>query len=140
MQQFLSTKQTMQESHLFEYAVIRIVPHVEREEFINVGVILYCRQQDFLEARWSLDEKLMSLFAPQLDLTELKQNLCAFEIICKGGPEGGAIGMLDLPGRFRWLTATRSTILQPSNVHPGYTEDAAATLEKLFGQLVLRIN
>ena len=135
---FLSTKQTMQESHLFEYAVIRIVPHVEREEFINVGVILYCKQQQFLSARWSLDDKLMALFAPHLDLTELKLNLCAFDVICKGGPEGGTIGLLDMPGRFRWLTATRSTILQPSSVHPGYTMDAAATLEKLFAQLVLR--
>jgi hypothetical protein len=135
---FLSTKPTMQERHLFEYAVIRVVPQVEREEFINVGVILYCKQQQFLDARWALDEKLMSLFAPHLDLTELRQNLCAFDVICKGGPEGGTIGQLDMPGRFRWLTATRSTILQPSSVHPGYTEDAAATLEKLFAQMVLR--
>jgi Protein of unknown function (DUF3037) len=128
----------MQESHLFEYAVIRIVPHVEREEFLNAGVILYCKQQNFLSVRWALDENLMALFAPKLDLGELKQNLCAFDIICKGGPDGGTIGLLDMPGRFRWLTATRSTILQPSNVHPGYTADAAATLEKLFIQLVLR--
>ena len=128
----------MQESYLFEYAVIRVVPHVEREEFVNVGVILYCKQQQFLAARWALDEKLMALFAPSLNLTELKQNLCAFDIISKGGPEGGTIGMLDMPERFRWLTATRSTILQPSNVHPGYTEDASATLEKLFQQYVLR--
>lgn len=138
MQLCLSTKQTMQEKHLFEYAVIRVVPQVEREEYINVGVILYCKQQQFLDARWTLDERLMALFAPHLDLAELKLNLCAFDIICKGGPEGGTIGMLDMPGRFRWLTATRSTILQPSSVHPGYTSDAAATLEHLFAQLVLR--
>ena len=138
MQLFLSTKQTMQEKHLFEYAVIRVVPQVEREEYINVGVILYCKLQQFLDARWALDEELMALFAPHLDLAELKLNLCAFDIICKGGPEGGTIGMLDMPGRFRWLTATRSTILQPSSVHPGYTDDASATLEKLFQQLVLR--
>jgi len=128
----------MQESHLFEYAVIRIVPHVEREEFINAGVILYCKQQQFLSAKWSLDEKLLGHFAPHLDLVEVKQNLCAFDIICKGGPEGGTIGQLDMPGRFRWLTATRSTILQPSSVHPGFTGDAASTLAKLFEQLVLR--
>lgn len=128
----------MQESHLFEYAVIRVVPQVEREEYINVGVILYCKQEQFLDARWALDENLMALFAPGLNLTELKQNLCAFDVICKGGPEGGPIGMLDMASRFRWLTATRSTILQPSSVHPGYTTDAAATLDKLFAQLVLR--
>ncbi len=138
MQPFLLAKQTMQEKHLFEYAVIRVVPQVEREEYINVGVILYCKQHQFLDARWALDEKLMALFAPHLDLAELKLNLCAFDIICKGGPEGGAIGLLDMPGRFRWLTATRSTILQPSSVHPGYTSDATATLEHLFAQLVLR--
>lgn len=129
----------MRESHLFEYAVIRIVPHVERGEFVNAGVILYCKQQQFLSARWALDENVMALFAPNLNLTELRQNLCAFDVICKGGPEGGPIGLLDMPGRFRWLTATRSTILQPSSVHPGYTEDAAATLEKLFQQLVVRV-
>lgn len=128
----------MQEKHLFEYAVIRVVPQVERGEYINVGVILYCKQQQFLSVRWALDESLMALFAPALNLTELRQNLCAFDVICKGGPDGGPIGLLDMPGRFRWLTATRSTILQPSSVHPGYTTDAAATLEKLFAQLVLR--
>lgn len=128
----------MPEKHLFEYAVIRIVPQVEREEFINVGVILYCKKLNFLEARWYLDEKLMSLFAPHLDLAELKQNLCAFEVISKGGTDGGTIGQMDMPGRFRWLTATRSTILQPSNVHPGFTEDAYATLNKLFNELVQR--
>ncbi|MEP6645726.1 MAG: DUF3037 domain-containing protein [Saprospiraceae bacterium] len=129
----------MPEKHLFEYAVIRIVPQVEREEFINVGVILYCKKLNFLEVRWYLDEKLMSLFAPHLDLDELKQNLCAFEVISKGGTDGGTIGQMDTPGRFRWLTATRSTIIQPSNVHPGFTEDAASTLNKLFEELVKRV-
>ncbi len=106
----------MQEKHLFEYAVIRVVPQVEREEFINVGVILYCKQQQYLDARWALDEKLMSLFAPQLDLAELKQNLCAFDIICRGGPEGGAIGLLDMPGRFRWLRTSHQIALCPSQI------------------------
>jgi hypothetical protein len=128
----------MQESHLFEYAVIRVVPHVEREEFINVGVILYCAKLNFLGARWMLDENLMAQFAPKFDLTELKQNLHAFDIICKGGTDGGTIGMMDMPGRFRWLTATRSTILQPSSVHPGFTSDAEVTLNKLFEELVVR--
>ena len=128
----------MSESHLFEYAVIRVVPQVEREEFINVGVILYCAKFKFLGACWKLDEKLLSLFAPHLDIDEVKENLCAFEIISKGGPEAGTIGMLDLPERFRWLTATRSTILQPSSVHPGFTSDPQKTLEKLFQQLVDR--
>ncbi|MEP6794816.1 MAG: DUF3037 domain-containing protein [Saprospiraceae bacterium] len=128
----------MQEKHLFEYAVIRVVPQVERGEFINVGVILYCSKLNFLVAKWMLDENLMAQFAPKLDLVELKQNLCAFDIISKGGPEGGTIGMMDMPGRFRWLTATRSTILQPSSVHPGFTDDAEEMLERLYKQLVVR--
>ena len=128
----------MQEKHLFEYAVIRVVPQVEREEFINVGVILYCAKLNFLGAKWMLNENLMSLFAPTLDLAELKQNLCAFDIISKGGPDGGTIGMMDMPGRFRWLTATRSTILQPSSVHPGFTDDAESMLIRLYEQLVVR--
>jgi len=128
----------MQEKDLFEYAVIRVVPYVEREEFINVGVILYCKHQDFLGVKWSLDESFVKQFAPHLDLVEVHQHLCSFDIISKGGTDGGTIGMMDLPGRFRWLTATRSTILQSSNVHPGFTEDAQATLDHLFSQLVLR--
>ena len=128
----------MPENHLFEYAVIRIVPQVEREEFINAGVILYCAKLKFLGACWKLDENLLSLFAPHLDIEEVKDNLCAFEIISKGGPDAGTIGMLDIAERFRWLTATRSTILQPSSVHPGFTTDPQQTLDKLFQQLVMR--
>ena len=128
----------MPDSHVFEYAVIRIVPHVEREEFINVGVILYCKDLKFLEAKWMLNESLLLMVAPNLDIAEVKDNLCAFDVLARGGPDSGSIGQLDLPERFRWLTATRSTILQPSSVHPGYTSDPAATLQKLFDQLVLR--
>lgn len=128
----------MPEQHVYEYAVLRVVPKVEREEFINTGVILHCKALQFLEVRWMIDEKLLKHVAPDLDLEELKENLCAFDIISKGGPDGGTIGMLDMPERFRWLTATRSTILQPSQVHPGYTSDPKATLDKLFQQLVLR--
>jgi Protein of unknown function (DUF3037) len=128
----------MQEKDLFEYAVIRVVPHVEREEFVNVGVILYCAKQNFLATQWALDEKFLAQFAPNLDLEDLKQNLCAFDIISKGGEAGGTIGLMDRPGRFRWMTATRSTILQPSSVHPGFTANAAETLDVLFVQLITR--
>ena len=128
----------MSDSHVFEYAVIRVVPHVEREEFINVGVILFCKDLKYLRAKWKLDESLLRMIAPNLDIEEVRENLCAFDIITHGGADGGSIGQLDLPERFRWLTATRSTILQPSSVHPGYTSDPAATLQKLFDQLVLR--
>jgi hypothetical protein len=128
----------MQEKHLFEYAVIRVVPHVEREEYMNVGVILYCKHHKFLGVEWAIDVDLMQQFAPKLDISEINENLCAFEVISQGGPAGGTIGALEVSERFRWLTATRSTILQLSSVHPGYTSNAKATLNKLFSQLVKR--
>ena len=131
-------KPIMPEPQVCEYAVLRVVPKVEREEFINVGVILHCGPLHFLGVKWKLDEPLLQSFSTDLNLEEVKANLCAFDVICRGGADGGTIGQLDMPGRFRWLTATRSTILQPSNVHPGYTSDPQSTLDRLFEQLVLR--
>jgi hypothetical protein len=128
----------MQESHLFEYAVIRIVPRVEREEFLNVGVILYCKQQKFLRAVFTLEEERLRAFSPHTDITDVKAYLHAFEQICHGGKEGGPIGQLDIASRFRWLTATRSSVVQTSKVHPGFCcGDATATLNRLHAQLVL---
>ncbi|MHA4811497.1 DUF3037 domain-containing protein [Flavitalea flava] len=127
----------MQENHLFEYAVIRVVPRVEREEFLNVGVILYCQKQGFLQTLFTLDEKRLHIFSPYLDFGELNEYLCAFEQICRGGKEGGPIGKLDMASRFRWLSATRSTILQTSKTHPGLTQNAAETLIRLHSLLVL---
>jgi hypothetical protein len=126
----------MQQKHLFEYAVIRVVPRVEREEFLNIGVILYCAKEKFLQTRYHIDETRLQACYASLDLDDLKEHLCSFERICKGAPEAGAIGKLDTASRFRWLTATRSTVLQSSKVHPGMTADALATLERLFEQLV----
>jgi hypothetical protein len=128
----------MQEKDLFEYAVIRVVPRVEREEFLNVGVILYCAKQKFLRAICKLDaEKLHALCGPDADIDDIEGNLRSFMKIADGGKEGGPIGELDLPSRFRWLTATRSTVVQTSKVHPGFCEDAGITLNRLFNQLVL---
>jgi hypothetical protein len=127
----------MQENHLFEYAVIRIVPRVEREEFLNVGVILFCPKQSFLQCMIGLDEERLRAFSKDLDFEELRENLHSFERICKGGPDGGPIGKLDSPSRFRWLTATRSTVLQTSKVHPGFCQNPEKTLDKLYNQLVL---
>lgn len=126
----------MQENHLFEYAVIRVVPHVEREEFLNVGIVLYCAPQKFLKTRFELDEKRLLALCDKLDLQELRQHITSFERICAGGKDAGPIGMLSMPERFRWLTATRSTVLQTSKVHPGLCTDAAEMLTRLFGQLV----
>lgn len=127
----------MQGKHLFEYAIIRVVPKVEREEFLNVGLLVFCPAQQFLGMTFALDEKRLQLFSNTLDLAEVKKRLCAFERICVGGKEGGAIGQLSMASRFRWLTANRSTILQTSSVHPGFCEDAAHILAKLHTQLVL---
>jgi len=126
----------MQEQYLFEYAVIRIVPKVEREEFLNVGVVLYCAKQKFLQSRFSIDEERLQLFCKKTDMDGLREYLHAFEQICLGGNNAGPIGKLPIAERFRWLTATRSTVVQTSKVHPGLCSDAAEMLTKLFEQLV----
>ena len=127
----------MQENYLFEYAIIRVVPKVEREEFLNVGVILYCPDKKFLQSVFTLNEERLRAFSNHVDLTELQEHLCSFQHICKGAPDGGAIGKLDAASRFRWLTATRSTIVQTSKVHPGLCADPSATLAGLHEKLVL---
>ena len=126
----------MQQKHLFEYAVIRVVPRVEREEFLNIGVILYCAKLKFLQAKYLLNEERLNAFSKDLDLAEVKEHVCAFERICRGEKDAGPIAKLDMASRFRWLTAARSTVLQTSKVHPGFCDDAGETLEKLFEQLV----
>lgn len=127
----------MQQNHLFEYAVIRIVPKVEREEFLNVGVILYCSKHNFLRTMHNLDEERLRAFCSVADSSELLQNLDAFERICIGDSNAGPIAKLNLPERFRWLTATRSTIVQTSKVHPGFCTNPRETLIRLYTQLVL---
>ena len=123
--------------HLFEYAVLRVVPRVEREEFLNVGIILYCRSLGFLETRFELPKARLLAVAPDLDLVEITARLQAFERICQGRATGGTIGQLPIAERFRWLTATRSTVVQSSAVHPGRCAIAGETLTRLFTQLVL---
>jgi hypothetical protein len=127
----------MQDKHLFEYAVIRVVPKVEREEFLNVGVILYCQKQKFLQVMFNIDEQRLCAFAKDVDCEELKAHFQSIERICLGDKSGGPIAALDMASRFRWLTATRSTVVQPSKVHPGFCSDAAETLTKLYSELVL---
>jgi hypothetical protein len=127
----------MQGKHLFEYAVIRVMPRVEREEFLNVGVVLYCRDQKFLQMKYKIDDQRLGVLCDGLDCDEVKEHLQSFERICKGDKAGGPIALLDLASRFRWLTATRSTVVQTSKVHPGLCEDAKQELEKLFSTMVL---
>jgi hypothetical protein len=127
----------MQDKHLFEYAVIRLVPRVEREEFLNVGVILYCKDLQFLQCRYTLDKKRIESFCTDFDCKELEDHLESFEWICNGDLKGGSIAQLDIASRFRWLTATRSTIVQTSSVHPGFSENPEKTLEKIHKEMVL---
>ncbi len=127
----------MQEQHVFEYAVIRVVPRVEREEFLNIGVILFCTKQKFLQVVFTLNENRLQAFSGNLDIPELQEHIIAIERICSGVKGAGPISQLDMASRFRWLTATRSTIIQSSKVHPGLCSDALKTLLRLHEQLVL---
>jgi hypothetical protein len=127
----------MQEKHLFEYAVIRVVPRIERDEFLNVGVVVYCRSQAFLQMLFTLDEGRLTTLFPPIDMEEIQSHLHAFEKICLGNPKAGPIAKLDLASRFRWLTAKRSTVIQTSAVHSGLCLNAGETLDNLFHQLVL---
>ncbi len=127
----------MHGKHLFEYAVVRIMPRVEREEFMNVGVVLYCSKQKFLKAMIQLEQDRVTAFYPLCDTEAVQGHLQAFERICTGGKGSGLIGELPLPERFRWLTAMRSTVVQTSRVHPGFCDDAGTMLEHLFNALVL---
>ena len=123
-------------TQLFEYAVIRVVPRVEREEFVNTGVVLYCRDANYLRLRFEVNERRIRCLCEQLDLSEVKQHLEAFEAICEGRAAGGPIGRLDIASRFRWLTAMRSTVVQTSRVHPGLCNDPEEMLQRLYNQLV----
>jgi hypothetical protein len=123
--------------HVFEYAVVRVVPRVEREEFMNVGVVLYCKKLNFLQAIITVDEERLCCFTNREDIDEIKANLQAFDQICQGSPVSGPIGQLDEASRFRWLTATRSTVVQASKVHPGLCIDPYQTLIRLHLQLVM---
>ena len=127
----------MQANDLFEYAVIRTVPRVEREEFLNVGVVLFCRHQKFLKAKFSLSESRIKAFAPAINMPLVEEYLIAFQQICEGANDAGPIAQLPLAERFRWLTAPRSTILQTSRVHSGLCADAEEKLRKLYEELVL---
>jgi hypothetical protein len=120
----------------FDYAVVRLVPRVEREEFLNVGVILYCLSRGFLGAKVELDEARVRAFAPDLDLEEVRGHLESLPRICAGGRAGGPIGRLSQKERFHWLVAPHSTILQAGPVHSGLCEEPAAALEHLMDRMV----
>lgn len=120
----------------YDYAVIRVVPRVEREEFLNVGIILSCERTGFLDARIELDEARLLALDPTLDLESLRRHLDAIPAICRGGAEAGPIGLLPQRARFHWLTAKRSSIIQTSPVHMGKCSDMPAILEHLMDRMV----
>ena len=126
----------MQERQLYEYAVIRVMPHVEREEFLNVGVVLYCSSKKYLEAVYKLNHQRLSAFCISCDAREIETYLIAFKNICKGKGDAGPISLLPAAARFRWLTATRSTVVQTSKTHPGLCIEPADMLQKLLKDLV----
>lgn len=120
----------------YDYAVIRVVPRVDREEFVNVGVIVSCPAKDFLEARIELDEARLLALAPRIDLEAIRANLASIPRICAGGPDSGPIGQLSLRERFHWLVAPRSTIIQTSRVHTGRCTDPEPLTEHLLDRMV----
>jgi hypothetical protein len=125
--------------HSYDYAIVRVVPRVEREEFINAGVLLSCPARDFLEARIELDESRLLALDGTVDLASVQANLGSIPRICAGGPDAGAIGRLSTRERFHWLVAPRSTMIQMSAVHTGRCEDPRRALEHLVGAMVRRV-
>jgi hypothetical protein len=122
----------------FSYALLRVVPSVERGERLNAGVVLFCREYDFLAVRTGLDEARLHALAPGLDAVPLRTHLAALARVAAGDPDAGALAALEPSERFGWLVAPSSTMIQPSTVHTGLTADPQATLDHLFQTLVAR--
>ena len=120
----------------YQYVVLRCVPRVEREEFLNVGVVLYCQAGDYLDVRWSVDRERLRALDPGLDLDQVCEALAFVEGVCAGDARGGSAAEQTIGTRFGFLVAPRSTVLQPGPVHGGVTTDPAAELDRLLGQLV----
>jgi hypothetical protein len=120
----------------FDYAVIRVVPRVERAEFVNAGVIVFGRTKKFLDARVQMHEGRLRTMYPDIDLDEVHRHLDSICKVCTGAEDSGPIGQLPIHERWHWLVAPRSTIIQVSEVHSGLSSDLAKTLETLFGKLV----
>lgn len=127
----------MQEKQLYKYAVIRFVPRVEREEFINIGLIMFAKRIRFLRARYTLNIEKLRLFPSEVDIAHLQQQLATFDIICEGKKEGGYISTLEQAERFGWLTATRSASIQISFTRVGFSNNPEETFERLYRELVL---
>lgn len=126
----------MHEKHLYEYAVIRVVPKVEREEFINVGLMLYSKRQKYLRIKYIIPSEKIKAFCSEFDLELLKINLDALVNICEAKKEGGPIAQFEKDERFRWISAIKSSSIQTSRPHSGFSVDLDKTFEKLYNELV----
>jgi hypothetical protein len=122
----------------FDYALVQVVPSVERGELLNVGAILFAPARRFLDARIELDEARLIALWPAVDMDDVRAHLAVIPLVCRGGPEAGPIGQLPLSERFHWLVAPRSTIIQTSAVHAGLCDDPARELDRLV-ELMVRL-
>lgn len=127
----------MHGKHLYEYALIRVLPVLEREEFVNVGVIVFSKRSDFIGVRVAINEERLGTFRSDLDLDQVREHLRSFVRIAEGAADGGPIARLEPAERFRWLTAVRSTAIQTSRPHAGLCDELEETTERLFRELVL---
>ena len=127
----------MQDKVTYEFAIIRFVPKVEREEIINIGALLFSKRKKYLGIKYSVDTQRLKALSENIDQNTIIEYLKAWEAICKGGSPGGPIGKLELSDRFRWLSACKSTVLQCSKPHPGLCTDPEKELEDLFKRYVL---
>lgn len=127
----------MQDRHLYEYAVIRVVPRVERDEFVNIGLILFCKYQKYLRVQIHVNEQKVNCLAPEFEIEQLHQNLKALDIVCQKPKFTGRLDDMDLGEKFRFITAVKSSVLQTSRPHPGYAADLDQTFDRLFKELVL---
>lgn len=127
----------MHEKHLYEYAVIRVVPKVEREEFINIGLMLFCKRQQYLRIEYHLVPAKIKSICSEFDIEQLRENLESFVKIGQGKKDGGPIAAFEIAERFRWLSAVKSSSIQTSRPHSGFSTDLNATFDRLFAELVL---
>lgn len=127
----------MQGKHLYDYAIIRVLPKVEREEFINVGVIMFSKREKFLAMKYYINKERFAVFSDETDYDYIESSLQTLQKICEGCKNGGKIAELDIPERFRWITAVKSACIQTSRPHSGFADNLGITLENLFAELVL---
>ncbi len=127
----------MQDKVTFEYAIIRLVPKVEREEFFNIGVLLFSKRKKFLGVKYKINEAKLNAFDCNLDIDALNSYLKSWSLICEGDKSAGVIGQLELSDRFRWLAAARSTVIQSSKTHSGLTDNPEKELEAIFKAYVM---